>query len=132
MKKDRANANSNATPPRVLIVDDDSDLRRLIREILQEEDILANEAENGREAQEMLQCGSYDLMITDLVMPEQEGIETIRAVRKERSNFRILAISGANPHWLKLARMLGADATVRKPFTPDELLQAAKSLLATR
>lgn len=72
-----------------------------------------------------------DLVITDLIMPDQEGIETIQALRREAPGVPIVAISGAiQPEYLQMAGALGADATLGKPLSAEVLLQAVWTLLA--
>ena len=70
-------------------------------------------------------------MITDLVMPESEGIETIQAIRKSHADVKIIAVSGAfGGGYLAVAAMLGADATLTKPVSPEQLLEAVRQALA--
>jgi CheY-like chemotaxis protein len=74
-----------------------------------------------------------DVLITDLVMPEQEGIELIMALRKEAPGIGIVAISGAfDGRFLELARQLGAQSVLRKPVSPDLLLAKVAELLKSR
>jgi DNA-binding NarL/FixJ family response regulator len=89
------------------------------------------EAGNGRQAmQQITQNADIDLMITDLVMPEQEGIETIRMVRKVRPDLKVIAMSGAaGGSYLGSATMLGASASLQKPFSTGELLRTVRDVL---
>jgi CheY-like chemotaxis protein len=115
----------------ILVVDDHEDVRLLLREILEERGYEVLEAGDGSEA--ILSCASvnFDVLIIDLVMPGREGIETIRELRKFQPNLKILAISGAvEGSYLRLARMLGADDTLRKPFDAETLLRKLDALLA--
>jgi hypothetical protein len=87
-------------------------------------------ATNGKEALKIVRAETVQAVVTDLVMPEQEGIETIQALRREVPNVRIIAISGAfGGQYLKMARMLGADAVMSKPVSPEVLLSAVAELL---
>jgi YesN/AraC family two-component response regulator len=80
--------------------------------------------------------GRPDLVITDIIMPEQEGIQTITEMRKAKPDAKIIVISGSrrigNPDFLKMARSLGAMDVVSKPFDADELLTIVKNCLAGR
>lgn len=88
------------------------------------------EAKDGRDASTKAQEQPFDLLITDLVMPEREGIELIQKLRKEQPELKIIAVSGAfGGTFLKVAQALGANATLAKPVSPDELLATAESLL---
>jgi DNA-binding response OmpR family regulator len=68
-------------------------------------------------------------MITDLVMPDQEGLETVRTIRSSRNHMKIIAVSGVATSFLRVAKMLGADATLPKPVTADDLLGAVRRVL---
>jgi DNA-binding NarL/FixJ family response regulator len=71
-----------------------------------------------------------DLMITDLIMPDQEGVETITKLRREYPRLKIIAISGAfGGRYLRVAELLGADTVLQKPFTPQVLLDTVRKLL---
>ena len=119
---------------RVLVIDDDAEVRDVVRKMLIVEgyDVLA--AINGREGIELLRNESnIELVITDLLMPEQEGLETIRELKRDFSAIKILAISGGGklftPDYLHSAKLLGADLTLSKPFDKKELLKKLKKLL---
>lgn len=118
----------------ILVIDDDSAVREVIREILAQEGHAVTIAENGREAVRRLADASFDLVITDLIMPEQEGIETITEIRQRDGDIPILAISGGGRlgpgDYLETARYMGADATLAKPFGRQELLAVIKRLLS--
>jgi two-component system cell cycle sensor histidine kinase/response regulator CckA len=87
-------------------------------------------ASSGVEALRLITSRPCDLLVTDLSMPDGEGIETIRLVRKRDPIVKILAISGAfNDDMLRTAELLGADASLAKPFTPDDLIAAVRTLL---
>ncbi len=86
---------------------------------------------DGREAMQILQSGQQpDLVITDLVMPNQEGTEVIREIRRNRPAVKIIAMSGAfSGRFLKTAELLGADATLVKPIRPEVLDQVIEDVL---
>ena len=87
-------------------------------------------APDGREAVHRLAEAAFDLVITDLVMPEQEGIETIQILRKEFPHLKIVAVSGAfGGEYLRVARLLGAHAILEKPFSVDSLLAVVEETL---
>jgi DNA-binding response OmpR family regulator len=115
--------------PCILVADDEPDVRDLIREILQESGFEVVTASNGQQAMERLESLPIDLLIVDLVMPEQEGLETIRMLRKRRPEVKILAISGSGALYLRVARLLGAQTTLQKPFTVDALVEKVTALL---
>lgn len=117
----------------ILVIDDDASVREVVREMLELEGHAVTMAENGQEAMSKLTGGGFDLVITDLIMPEKEGIETIAEIRRRSSAIPIVAISGGGRlgpgDYLETARYIGADATLAKPFTRQELLTTIESLL---
>jgi len=118
----------------VLVIDDEPDIREGIAELLEYEGYQVSMAANGREGVRLFREGRFDLVITDIVMPEQEGIETIRIIRKEAPQARIIAISGGGRvdplGYLAMAKKLGADRVFEKPVDIDDLLAAMNQLLA--
>jgi two-component system chemotaxis response regulator CheY len=124
-----------ATPPpgptRLCVVaDDDPAIVEYISRVLVRAHFTALRASSGVEALALISSRPCDLLVTDLAMPDGEGIEAIRLVRKRDPIVKILAISGAfNDDMLRTAQLLGADASLRKPFTPDDLLAAVRALL---
>ncbi len=116
---------------RILIVDDEPAIRELFSEILREAGYTVETASNGRQAIESLRRSPVDVLITDLVMPEQEGIETILAIRKETVRPKIVAVSGAfGGAYLQSAKALGAHATLLKPVSASQLLETVRGVLA--
>lgn len=117
----------------ILVIDDDPAVREVVSEMLRLEGHHVTIAENGREAIPMLSKRDFDLVITDLIMPEKEGIETISEIRRTHKTIPILAISGGGRlgpgDYLETARYIGADATLAKPFARQELLTTIDSLL---
>ncbi len=111
----------------ILIVDDDAEVRHVLRAILESAGYQVAEADNGRLALSECKRQHYDLMITDLVMPDQEGIETIKLARKTYPDLKIIAISGAfGGEYLRIAQLLGADVALPKPLKMDALLDAVR------
>ncbi|MEI9975894.1 MAG: response regulator [Ignavibacteriota bacterium] len=97
---------------------------------LEEEGYRVLEASNGKEALAAVRGGPVDLVITDLVMPEQEGIETVQALRKEAPAIGIIAMSGGfGAQFLKIALALGANAVMSKPVEAEELVRKVAEVL---
>ncbi len=116
--------------PRILVVDDESDLRRLIAGSLMAQGFQVVEAANGNEALTALDTQPIHLILTDLVMPDREGLETIQTVQKRFPQIPIIAISGAfEGQFLLLAKALGAKAILRKPLDMAELIAETRRLL---
>lgn len=108
----------------VLVVDDDPGVRDVIRSMLESSGYKVHLAENGKEAMRLLKSEPVDLILTDLVMPEQEGIETIKALRRQYPETKVIAMSGAfGGDYLRIAAYLGAHATLAKPIQMDKLLK---------
>jgi CheY-like chemotaxis protein len=119
---------------RILLVDDDEYVRRPVRANLENAGHSVDEVANGREAVAAYLHEPYDVVVTDLIMPEQEGLETIMQLRQHDPAVRVIAISGGGrvnaTNYLNVARSLGAQKTLTKPFTTDELLEAIQVVLA--
>ena len=107
----------------ILIIDDDSPMRRLLIRILKSAGHLVREASNGAAGLKCFREEPSVLVITDIFMPEKEGIETIRLLRQQAPDLPILAISGSGlKDYLNFAMQLGATAALSKPFSADQLL----------
>jgi hypothetical protein len=114
----------------ILVVDDEEGVRNLFRDVLQGAGHQVAVARDGNEALALARERRFDVVVTDLVMPEREGIETIMALRKDQPGVKIVAVSGAfGGLMLKAAGVLGADATMRKPVSPLDLLDTVRALL---
>ncbi len=118
---------------RILIIDDERSLRRMIVRILTGMGHEVFEASDGLEGLELFRKHRPTLVITDILMPQREGFQTIRDLRHETPEIAILAVSGGGrertPMFLIDAGKVGADATLRKPFRPAELIAAVNRLL---
>ena len=117
---------------RILVIDDDPAMRRLIARTLTMAGHSVCEAADGREGIALFDQILPALVITDIVMPGAEGIETILKLRKIAEGVKILAISGwgsSTPSYLDMATKLGADVGLSKPFKAEKLLAAVESLL---
>lgn len=111
---------------RILIIDDDSEVRSLLRRTLSQAGLDVLTAATGDEGTRLCRQHRVDLVIVDMVMPEKDGLETLMEIRRGSPKARIIAISGAprtnvmDP--LSVALKLGAIASLAKPFTPNEFL----------
>ena len=117
----------------ILLIDDDEAFRSMVRRALQRVGYTVIEAENGNAALEMLTGASVDLVITDILMPEKDGIETIMAVRRTQPEIKIIAMSGGGrmrpEGYLDVAKDLGAVCVLNKPFDNESLFAAIKDAL---
>jgi DNA-binding response OmpR family regulator len=112
---------------RVLVIEDNAELREYLRLALEMQDYQVLTAEHGRAALAYLDGHPVDAVITDLFMPEMDGIETVAALRKKFPEIRVVAMSGRpGVDYLAVARELGVKHTLRKPFEITELLAALK------
>ena len=118
---------------RILVIDDEADIRGLLREVLEGVGHQVIEAADGRLGRDLYRLAPTDVVISDIVMPSQEGIETIMQLRAEFPSLRVIAISGGGalhtPAYLEAASLSGADRTFAKPFDPQEVLRAVHDLL---
>ena len=117
----------------ILVIDDNDELRVTLGEILEGAGYEVREASNGREGLACYQAHAIDLVVTDLLMPEQEGLETIQQLRTMQPIPQIIAMSGGGQtgrlDFLHAATLLGADRTLQKPVRARDLLTAVQSLL---
>ena len=117
---------------KVLVIEDDDDVRKTVCRMLRAGGHDAIETSQGKDGMAALLRDEPDLVVTDLIMPGQDGIETIAKIR-EVSGLPIIAMSGQRQDGftpLVDARLMGADITLTKPFTVDALLAAVNDLLA--
>lgn len=118
---------------RILVIDDEELIRETIRMKLEQSGHVVIEAANGVEGLRALEDGLFDLVVTDIIMPEQEGIETIRKIRHRDPQVAIIAISGGgrgrNYQFLDIAKKLGANEALPKPFTGSQLLALVETTL---
>ncbi len=120
----------------ILVVDDDPQIRKLLRLVLEKAGFGVVEAADGRCGLKILSQQPLDLVITDIIMPEVEGIETIMAIRKRDPSLPIIAISGGgklNPKtYLDVAKSMGVVETMTKPIDTGRLAAVVKALLSTK
>ena len=118
---------------RILVVDDEESLRLLLSRALQKAGYEVVTAANGAAAVELFRAQPADLVITDLVMPEKEGIETILELRQLQPGLKIIAMSGGGymeaQDYLQMAGKLGAMGTLSKPFTAQRVQELVAELL---
>jgi len=118
---------------KILIIDDEEQMRNLLCRAMKYGGFEADAAADGRKGLRLFEENSYDLVITDLIMPEQEGMETITFLRRKYPDIKIIAISGGGrigpETYLPAAKELGADEVFAKPFPIDDLINAVKRLL---
>ncbi|MDR2887037.1 MAG: response regulator [Bacteroidales bacterium] len=119
----------------ILIVDNDNELREMIGAALVVRRFAVMEAKNGREAIANFKPLVIDAVITDIIMPEADGLEVIMKLKKLKPELKIIAMSGGgkvSPHtYLELAKKFGADVTLTKPFMTDSLVSTVERLLGT-
>jgi len=117
----------------ILVVDDEEDVRSIACAYLSEAGYDTVEAANGDEAISAMENAPSDLVLTDLVMPEKEGAETVMELRKKWPSVGIVAMSGVvgAEFYLRAASVLGANGTLMKPFTREELVEMVESVLVS-
>jgi CheY-like chemotaxis protein len=120
--------------PRILVIDDDDEVRELIGRILGRAGYEVSDAANGKIGFDLYRKERPDLVITDIIMPEMEGVETIIAIRGECLDAKIIAISGGSETirtsiCLSVGSVAGALRTLSKPITPQDILEAVHELL---
>jgi DNA-binding response OmpR family regulator len=122
--------------PKILVIDDDPLIRSLIARVLCDEGYESLVAVNGRQGLKIFDTERPDLIITDIIMPDMEGIETIRELRAINPDVRIIAISGGgrigNVDYLSMAAKFGAREVICKPFELSELTASVERCLAPR
>lgn len=119
----------------VLVIDDELPIRQLLKRTLQGAGHEVIEAADGNAGCRLAAERRPDLCVTDVLMPDKEGIETIHDLRRSNANIKIIAISGGGRArimtFLEIAQAVGADAVLSKPFRPGELLAAVDRVLGT-
>ena len=117
----------------ILVIDDDKQIRDLMRKVLEGAGHTVVDAPNGRMDMQLWRVNRSDLIITDILMPEQDGLELIRELRRDAPEAKIIALSGGGQKLhldtLDLARKFGAVGTLNKPFGITELLDIVQSTL---
>jgi CheY-like chemotaxis protein len=117
---------------RVLIIDDDEHLLHALALSLRSLGYLVATATDGAKAAKLFRSQMFDVIVTDLVMPNREGVETIITLRQEFPHIGVIAMTGSSTRselYLELAARVGADRTLAKPFKLQQLDDAIRSLL---
>ncbi len=115
---------------RIIVVDDEPAMCVTLSATLRQVGHEVRVAHNGNEAVALSQEGVVDLMITDIHMPERDGLSTIRELRRGYPQLKIIAITGSSlDEYLRWARSLGADLVLAKPFSSQAILEAVARLL---
>jgi DNA-binding response OmpR family regulator len=124
-------ADCASTRNRVLVLDDDEGLRVLIQLALRAENFEVSVAANGHDGMSLLRKHGADVVVTDILMPEQDGIETIAELRREFPDVKIIAISGAVSgtgfDYLSVPIQLGVARVLRKPFGIQDLVRLIRN-----
>jgi DNA-binding response OmpR family regulator len=119
--------------PGVLIVEDDKELREMLKLALLRKNFTVLEAENGKVAITHFKPLITDVVVTDLIMPDEDGLKVVIKLRELKPSIKIIAISGGGKvgpgSYLNLAKALGADATYSKPFSINEVVIKIEELL---
>lgn len=117
-----------------MVVDSDESTRRLAADALEAVGYKVLQAANGKEAHRLVLAGKTHLVVTELVMPESDGLELIRQLRKSEPDIKLVAMSGSSraDTYLAVARVLGADAAIHKPLQMQQFLHTIQQVLAQR
>jgi DNA-binding response OmpR family regulator len=135
-----------AQPVRLLLVDDEPDVRASIARVLTRSGFEVRLADSAEQAIAAVREDRVDLVITDIIMPQQDGVELLRALKEEFPDIAVIAISGGGNFWpqgykpeaittsayLEAAIQAGADGVIAKPFEIAELVEVVRSVLARR
>ena len=118
----------------ILVVDDEEPIRALVGKILLKDGHQVMEAENGQHACDTYEDADIDLIVTDLVMPEKNGIEMMIQLKKSHPSVKLIAISGGSGFsgqidLLSVAKLLGAKHVIKKPFSVDQIRDAVNDTL---
>lgn len=115
----------------IMVVDDESSIRSLLSRFLTKSGYMVLESANGRDALEQLQRSKVDVLISDIVMPERDGLEILQSLRRDFAALKVIVMSGAfDGRFLRTAEMLGAHATLQKPLKLNLVLETVRAALA--
>ncbi len=117
---------------RILVIDDDANILGILAEMLTTAGYEVVEASNGEEGVRLYRHAPFDLVVTDLLMPEKDGLEVVMELCKDFPEVKIITLSAGNAYGhssLETSKALGAARTLRKPFMEDQLLEAVREVL---
>ncbi|MFA5903901.1 MAG: response regulator [Desulfobacula sp.] len=118
---------------KILVIDDEAAIRVLLAKILDREGFFVITASDGKEGMKLFNKEPADLVVTDLIMPEKEGVEIIIELRKEYPGVPVIAISGGGRNspesYLNMAKLLGAYAVLEKPVQKETFLEEVRKAL---
>lgn len=118
---------------KILVIDDEAAIRVLLAKILDREGFFVITASDGKEGMKLFRKEPADLVVTDLIMPEKEGVEIIIELRKEYPGVPVIAISGGGRNspesYLNMAKLLGACAVLEKPVQKEKFLEEVRKAL---
>jgi YesN/AraC family two-component response regulator len=121
---------------RILVIDDELSILLMIKKMIEKAGHEVDMASNGREGLELFENIKHDLIITDIIMPQKEGLEIILELRKNHPTLKIIAISGGGRFgpecYLPSAKLLGADMIFQKPLVQKEFMEAISTLLSEK
>ncbi|HXX53711.1 MAG TPA: response regulator [Thermodesulfovibrionales bacterium] len=116
--------------PRILIIDDEAIVRISCKKCLAPEDYDVDSAENGITGLQMVKSNTYDLILTDLKMPNMDGIEFLSKIKESHPKAKVIMITGySTTEHAEQAMKSGAYNYIEKPFTPETLVKAVKEAL---
>ena len=119
---------------KILIIDDEPYILLMLKKMLEKAGHVVSLASNGREGMDLFEKASADLVITDIIMPDKEGLELILEMKKKRPALKIIAMSGGGrispESYLECAKHFGAEKVFQKPFRQKDLVSAVKELIS--
>lgn len=120
-------------PRSILVVDDDAELCEVMKQVLEDHGDRVTCATDGMQASKAIAGADFDLVITDLIMPEKDGIQLMNEIRRKYPKMPVVAMSGGGhvprEQYLRIARGLGAHAVLEKPFVNQALIDAVEQTL---
>ena len=121
---------------KILIIDDEPDILLMLKRMLENAGYEIELASNGIEGLKLFAESPSELVITDIIMPEKEGLETIREMKQLQSDLKIIAMSGGGKisaeNYLETAKIFGASIVLEKPFSQLQIVSAVKELLGAK
>lgn len=118
---------------KILIIDDEPHILLMLKKMLEKAGFEIDLASNGAEGLELFTARACDLVITDIIMPEKEGLETIREMKKMKPDLKIIAMSGGGKvsaeNYLQTASIFGASKLIEKPFSQQDMISTVQELL---